>query len=161
MERATAFGVRQSNEPIQVQSVATENLYMQAPLFPRLLPGTASVALLLATVLLSGCDMLGIETAAQTAAKKEAEGKAIGSACRHAVRSIEDCYRNNPKAAKAAVFDGWREMDVYMRENNIEGMPYAPTVTGPDESLVTNAGESEKKPADLEKEPAHADKSKH
>ncbi|HEX5805235.1 MAG TPA: hypothetical protein VFY31_02725 [Macromonas sp.] len=98
-------------------------------------------AVLAASVLaLAGCDMLGIETPAQTAAKKEAEGRAIGSACRHAVRSIEDCYRNNPKAAKAAVFDGWKEMDAYMRENSIEGMPFAPAVTGPDESLVPAEG---------------------
>lgn len=109
---------------------------MQATPLSRTVSVRPLAALLTATLLLSGCDMLGIETPAQTAAKKEAEGKAIGSACRHAVRSIEDCYRNNPKAAKASVFDGWREMDTYMRENNIEGMPFAPAVTGPDESLV-------------------------
>lgn len=126
---------------------------MQIPFSPRLVPTRSGFALLLSLTLLSGCDMLGIETPAQTAAKKEAEGKAVGSACRHAVRSIEDCYRNNPKAAKAAVFDGWREMDAYMRENNIEGMPYAPAVTGPDESLVPNAGESDKKAAEAEKAP--------
>lgn len=99
---------------------------------------------------LAGCDMLGIETPAQTAAKKEAEGKAIGSACRHAVRSIEDCYRNNPKASKAAVFDGWKEMDAYMRENSIEGMPFAPPVSGPDESLVAPDAESAKSKAEGE-----------
>lgn len=75
-------------------------------------------------LLLAGCDQLGIETPAITAAKKEAEGRAIGSACRHAVRSIEDCYSKNPKALKAAIFEGWREMDGYMRENDIAGMPY-------------------------------------
>ena len=75
-------------------------------------------------LLLAGCDQLGIETPAITAAKKEAEGRAIGSACRHAVRSIEDCYSKNPKAPKAAIFEGWREMDGYMRENDIAGMPY-------------------------------------
>lgn len=89
--------------------------------------GWATVTLTLA---LSGCDMLGIETASQESARKLAEGKAIGSACRHAVRSIEDCYRNNPKAGKSAVFEGWREMDEYMRENKIEGMPFEKPVTG-------------------------------
>jgi hypothetical protein len=82
---------------------------------------------------LAGCDMLGLETAPQIAERKNTEGRAIGSACRHAVRSIEDCYSNNPKAPKAAVFEGWRTMDEYMRENNIEGMPYsrkpAPVIT--------------------------------
>lgn len=73
--------------------------------------------------LLAGCDALGVETATQIAAKKEAEARAIGSACRHAVRSIEDCFNSNPRAGKAAVFAGWREMDEYMRENAIMGMP--------------------------------------
>ncbi len=75
---------------------------------------------------LSGCDImgiLGIETAAQIAEQKEAEGKAIGSGCRHAERSIEECYQNNTRASKAAVFAGWREMDEYMRENKIVAMP--------------------------------------
>lgn len=93
-----------------------------------------------ATVPLSGCDLLGIETASQVAAKKEAEGKAIGSACRHAVRSVEDCFRSNPKAGKAAVFDGWKEMDIYMRENEIVGMPYTPpTETPPDNAAPAAA----------------------
>ncbi|WP_342129357.1 hypothetical protein [Hydrogenophaga sp. OTU3427] len=77
-------------------------------------------------LLLGGCDLLGIETAPQIAAQKEAEGKAIGSACRHAERSIEECYQNNTKAGKAAVFTGWREMDEYMRENKVAGMPPKP-----------------------------------
>jgi hypothetical protein len=75
---------------------------------------------------LGGCDLmgiLGIETAGQIAEQKEAEGKAIGSGCRHAERSIEECYQNNTKAGKAAVFAGWREMDEYMRENKVAGMP--------------------------------------
>ena len=72
---------------------------------------------------LTGCDALGIETVPQVAAKKDAEAHAIGSACRHAVRSIEDCFQSNPKAVKAAIFNGWKEMDTYMRENEIMGMP--------------------------------------
>jgi hypothetical protein len=73
-----------------------------------------------ATLLLSGCDYLGIESTVQVAEQKAAEGKAIGGACRHANRALEDCYRYNPKANKAAVFDGWKDMDVYMRENKLE-----------------------------------------
>lgn len=86
-----------------------------------------TLCILSAATLLSGCEALGIETATQVNAKKEAEGKAIGSACRHAVRSIEDCFGNYPRAGKAAVFAGWREMDEYMRENSIVGMPAEPT----------------------------------
>ena len=82
-----------------------------------------TTCLLLAATALAGCDALGIETAPQVAAKKDAEAHAIGSACRHAVRSIEACFDTHPKAAKAAMFTGWKEMDQYMRENEILGMP--------------------------------------
>jgi hypothetical protein len=82
----------------------------------------ALAACLLGAAVLGGCDMLGIESGTDVAARKEAEGKAIGSACRQALRAIEDCYTLNPKASKAAVFAGWREMDEYMRENKLEGI---------------------------------------
>ncbi len=76
-----------------------------------------------ATALLVGCDALGIETGTQLAAKREAEGKAVGGACRHAGRAIEDCYTLNRKTEKAAVYAGWREMDDYMRENKLDPVP--------------------------------------
>ena len=77
-----------------------------------------------ATVLLGGCDMLGIDTPEKIAASREADGKAIGSACRHAGRAIEDCFAIYKKADRSAVFAGWRDMNDYMRENKIE--PVAP-----------------------------------
>ena len=45
---------------------------------------------------LTACDqiqrqVLGEDPAAK-AAKQEAEGKAVGGACRHSGRAIEDCY---------------------------------------------------------------------
>ena len=73
-----------------------------------------------ASLLLAGCNIPGIESADAIAGRKEAEGKAIGGACRHAGRAIEDCYTLNKKAEKASVFAGWREMNDYMRENKIE-----------------------------------------
>ncbi len=76
--------------------------------------------LLAAAVLVAGCDMLGIESAQAVAEKREADGKAVGGACRHAGRAIEDCYALNRKADRAAVFAGWREMNDYMRENKID-----------------------------------------
>ena len=78
---------------------------------------------------LSGCDQLGIETPEKTAERQVADAKAVGSACRHAMRAIEDCYLLNPKAEKSSVFTGWREMDEYMRENKLEGV--APVVPRP------------------------------
>ena len=71
---------------------------------------------------LSGCDQLGVETPQKAAERQMAEAKAVGSACRHALRAIEDCYVLNPKADKSSVFSGWREMDEYMRENKLEGV---------------------------------------
>jgi len=96
------------------------------------------LCLLSAAVLSSGCEALGIETATQVNAKKEAEGKAIGSACRHAVRSIEDCFDSNPRAGKAAIFAGWKDMDEYMRENAIVGMPAQPA-TAPTQDTAGEA----------------------
>lgn len=95
-------------------------------------------------VLLAGCEMLGIPDPAKEAAAKEAEGKAIGSACRHALRAIEDCYTLNPKALKAAVYQGWREMDEYMRENKLEGV--APALPRP-EARKKKDEEDEAEPA--------------
>ncbi|MBB5206235.1 outer membrane biosynthesis protein TonB [Inhella inkyongensis] len=116
-----------------------------------------SLAPLLA--LLVGCEQLGIEDPAKVAAAKEAEGKAIGSACRHAMRAIEDCYTLNPKANKSAVYTGWREMDEYMRENKLEGV--APVVPRP-EPKKPKADEEEEEPtpkkADKADKAAKADK---
>jgi len=72
---------------------------------------------------LAGCDLLGIEGATVVAERKAAEGKAVGAACRHAGRAIEDCYTLNKKADKASIYAGWREMDDYMRENKLEPVP--------------------------------------
>ncbi|WP_411969342.1 hypothetical protein [Paucibacter sp. B2R-40] len=100
---------------------------------------------------MTGCEQLGIEDPAKLAAIKEAEGKAIGSACRHALRAIEDCYTLNPKAQKAAVFNGWKEMDEYMRENKLEGVapvvPRTPVVkpgAEPEEDVKPKAKGGEK-----------------
>jgi hypothetical protein len=78
---------------------------------------------LIAAAFLSGCDALGIDSPEKLAAVRDADGKAIGGACRHAGRAIEDCYTMNKKADKAAVFAGWRDMNDYMRENKIEPVP--------------------------------------
>ena len=75
---------------------------------------------------LAGCDQIqqkmGIEDPAAKAARQEAEGKAVGSACRHSGRAIEDCYSIYHWLPKAAIFAGWQEMDGYMRTNKIESV---------------------------------------
>jgi len=72
-------------------------------------------------LLLVGCDNIPGMGPDPRIAQKEADGKAIGGACRHALRGIEDCYVLNPKASKTAIFTGWKEMDQYMRENKMDG----------------------------------------
>lgn len=99
-----------------------------------------SFGLIMATNTLLGCDALGIETATQVNAKKEAEAKAIGSACRYALRGIEDCFATNNKAGKAAVFQGWKDMDQYMRDNQLVGMPADGSTTKPSTSVEPSGG---------------------
>ena len=99
----------------------------------------------LAVLLLGGCDQLGIDSASAVAARREAEGKAIGGACRHAGRAIEDCYALNKKADKAAVFAGWREMNDYMRENKLEVV--APSLSTPvAQAPVADEGDADEAP---------------
>ncbi|MDP1902542.1 MAG: hypothetical protein Q8K96_19150 [Rubrivivax sp.] len=114
---------------------------------------------------MAGCDMLGIESASAVAARREAEGKAVGAGCRQAARSVEDCYGLNKRSDKAAVFAGWREMNDYMRENKLDAMPASdePAVAlaaaggrgdaAPAQSTQGEVGKAEKadKPAKSEK----------
>ena len=79
-------------------------------------------------LLLAGCEIPGVYPDPKTV-QRDADAKATGSGCRHAMRSLEDCYAMNAKASKAAVFNGWKEMDAYMRENKLEGV--APTGVKP------------------------------
>ena len=93
-------------------------------------------------IALAGCEQLGIETPARVAAAKEAEGRAIGSGCRHSGRALEDCYSLNKRASKAAIFAGWRDMDAYMRENNIEIVPPVGVAAEPKRAETPSAAES-------------------
>ncbi len=114
-------------------------------LLPPLPPVRVCLAVVLgAAVLLSGCDLLGIETATVVAARKEAEGKAIGAGCRHAARSVEQCYLTNKRAEKAAVFAGWKEMNDYMRENKIEAVPPPAPPADPALSQAAEGGDADK-----------------
>jgi hypothetical protein len=104
---------------------------------------------LLALPLVTGCDVVKQRMGIQDPAKLEAEGNAIGSACRHAGRGLEDCYKLNPKAPKAAVFSGWKEMNEYMLKNNMQAMPpqLSPD-THPQPSQTASSHEGESKAAE-------------
>lgn len=113
-------------------------------------PMIARLSALALILLLTGCDNIATMLADPKVAQREADAKAIGGACRYGLRSIEDCYVLNAKSSKSAIFDGWKEMDQYMRENKVEGIasvldkPTAastPTEEIIDESKDKSAGE--------------------
>ncbi len=93
---------------------------------------------------LAGCDQLGLESASVTAARVEADGKAVGAGCRHGGRAIEDCFTLNKRVDKAAIYAGWREMDDYMRENKLDAV--APTL-GPAVRKTADADDAASDPA--------------
>jgi hypothetical protein len=93
--------------------------------------------------LVSACERLGVPDHARDAAIREADARATGSACRHAGQGIEDCYAMNPDASRAAVYAGWKEMNDYMRENNIaEVKPTASASASASESASASASAS-------------------
>ena len=128
-----------------------------------LLNRTRLLLALAGLVTLTACDMLGVESASATSARREAEGKAIGGACRHAGRAIEDCYGLNRKADKAAVFAGWREMNDYMRENKIDTV--APQLGAGTELAAkppqADSGETKPAPEDRAVKPAPGKRAAH
>ncbi len=114
--------------------------------FRHLLPAVA--------LLLAACDIPGLGPDPRVA-QREADGKAIGGACRHALRGLEDCFALNEKALKTAVFEGWKEMDQYMRENKIEGVaPKAVMAPPPEEEIIVS--EKSAKPGVKGKAPSKA-----
>ena len=116
---------------------------------------TALLFLILTPFALAACEQLGIDDPVKIAEKQDAEGRAIGSGCRHVGRSLEDCYIANKKASKAAIFAGWREMDGYMRENNIGTVKTTPEEDGTAAPVKPGAttGEATPQPAGKEAAP--------
>ena len=111
--------------------------------------------LTLAPLWLAGCDQLGLEPASTTAARREAEAKAIGAGCRHSARSVEQCYAQNKRAEKSAVFSGWKEMNEYMAENKIEAVPPPPEPVATAVAEAATEAAAEEPEADVKK-PAKA-----
>lgn len=99
---------------------------------------------------LMACDKLPIPDPNRAAMQKELDSKAVGGACRHAGRALEDCYRLNPKASKAAVFAGWREMNDYMTENKLDVV--LPTLPPRGTRMVSESAHAGTPPADSPKD---------
>ena len=93
--------------------------------------------------LLSGCDRLGLPDPAVEMARRDADARATGSACRHAGRGIEDCYTQNPESARAPVYAGWKEMNDYMRENKIDEVKPAPGAASASSASASSASAEE------------------
>ena len=76
------------------------------------------------TCTLPACDIIqqqmGIEDQNAKAARTDADGKAVGGACRQSGRAIEDCYSIYSWLPKSSIYEGWRDMDAYMRDNKLE-----------------------------------------
>jgi hypothetical protein len=111
----------------------------------------ARITLLSLALLLAGCDNVEKLLADPKVAQREADAKAIGGACRHGLRSIEDCYALNEKASKAAVYAGWKEMDQYMRDNKIEGIAPVGAKPAPPAEEVVSESKAEKSAEDAPK----------
>ena len=96
----------------------------------------------------SGCDLIqqqmGIEDPEAKATRLEAEGRAVGGGCRQSGRAIEDCYAIYSWLPKAPIYEGWRDMDAYMRENKLETIsPQLPPVSAPGARRRAAATDSE------------------
>lgn len=109
----------------------------------------------LTSLALVGCDQvsqkLGLEDAAKKEANQQAEGKAVGSACRQSGRAIEDCYSIYSWLPKASIYEGWKEMDAYMRENQLETV--APQLPPPESPSAAKKRRRAEAAATVEAEP--------
>ena len=120
-----------------------------------------SVVILL---LLVGCDLSSLPMLSKR--MSDEDSKAVGAACRHAGRALEDCFTLNPEAKQASVFDGWKTMNDYMAETKIEVVTPQVVVKKPEEHPEPVAEVKpvealvEKKVADADKEHKEAGESK-
>jgi hypothetical protein len=71
-----------------------------------------------AATMLSSCDLSQIP--GLTGKLSMEDSKAVGAACRHSGRALEDCFTLNPSSHQSGVFEGWRDMNDYMLANEIE-----------------------------------------
>jgi hypothetical protein len=125
---------------------------------------TPYIALVIACLQFAGCDLinqkLGLEDPAKKEARQESEGKAVGSACRQSGRAIEDCYSIYSWLPKSPIYAGWREMDAYMRENQLETIaPQLPPPEPPSNGKKKKKASVESEEAAAESDKAAAEKS--
>lgn len=111
------------------------------------------IILWVVVLLLSGCDQIQQRMGFPDPAQVEADGKAIGGACRNAGRGLEDCFHLNSDASKAAVYAGWKDMNEYMARNNMQVLVPKVSPDASDAEVTPKAkkaegdGEAKKPPA--------------
>lgn len=71
-----------------------------------------------AATMLSSCDLSQIPGLDGKLSLEDS--KAVGAACRHSGRALEDCFVMNPNTHQSGVFEGWRDMNDYMLANEID-----------------------------------------
>lgn len=71
-----------------------------------------------AATMLSSCDLSQIPGLDGKLSLEDS--KAVGAACRHSGRALEDCFVMNPNTHQSGVFEGWRDMNDYMLANQID-----------------------------------------
>lgn len=71
-----------------------------------------------AATMLSSCDLSQIPGLDGKLSIEDS--KAVGAACRHSGRALEDCFAMNPNTYQSGVFEGWRDMNDYMVANGLD-----------------------------------------
>ncbi|MBB5019988.1 hypothetical protein HNQ59_003296 [Chitinivorax tropicus] len=94
------------------------------------------ISMLVALLGTTGCDQIN-----NALNRKQREAKAVGAGCRLSGRSLEDCYKRNPRADRAEVYSGWREMHDYMMQKKIDNI--APPADEPKPDPKTEAAEED------------------
>ena len=99
-----------------------------------------SASLLLAVLLLAGCDKL-----TGAADQKIADAEAIGFACRVSGKTPEACMKENEAQSPSSVLDGWKSADEDIKDGKLD-----PSMS----NAVSSHAEGEAKPAGGEEKPA-------
>lgn len=112
----------------------------------RSIPFHASLLVLFAFVpLLAACDQIAVLDGSKA---RDADAVAVGSACRHAGRALEDCFLMNADSPKAQVFAGWKEMNDYMTEKKIDVVASVVPKEAPPAAAKATAAKAEPANAD-------------
>lgn len=93
-----------------------------------------SASLLLAVLLLAGCDKL-----TGAADQKIADAEAIGFACRVSGKTPEACMKENEAQSPSSVLDGWKSADEDIKDGKLD-----PSMS----NAVSSHAEGEEKPAE-------------